>query len=565
MRRWVPSLGLLAYLAAIVAGDEVQIKQDDEHRQRCSGMYSRKSWGGSIDPFILVKFLPDQTEDNTDPIASLIIFEWQDEPLIGRMPPGGESYRDLQTICTTDAVAQGLCEEKDVGTFILAPNATEASKNPISNEAIHLKDPKAINYPIRRTGYYCVSTYAFSDHEYNGVVEFRNAYGELPAAQIAKLPFYGGLTIVYAVLGVFWAFLYFQNRSDILPVQNYITAIIIFLIVEQLMTWGFYDYQNRHGNNAVNKMFMIIVSILNAGRNSFSFFLLLIVCMGYGVVKPSLGRTMIYVRILAAAHFIFGVIYAIASMAVTPESVGPLILFVVLPLAGTMTAFYVWTLSSLNVTIKDLIDRKQKTKAMMYKKLSWCILGSVLVIFAFFFINSFAIAGSGAANFVPEHWQTRWFVLDGWLNLVYLFNIAFIAYLWRPTANNRRFAMSDELAQDDDGFEIRSIADSIDDDDEEAANARKDQERAVPPSGGGAATSITDAIAHEPSGARRPSPAPALQNSTQGAPPSKPPNPPQPRMSLDGETIFAVGDDGIEWSEGEDEDSDDERKKLTGK
>ena len=25
-----------------------------------------------------------------------------------------------------------------------------------------------------------------------------------------------------------------------MPVQNYITAIVVFLIVEQLMTWGFY-------------------------------------------------------------------------------------------------------------------------------------------------------------------------------------------------------------------------------------------------------------------------------------------------------------------------------------
>lgn len=33
------------------------------------------------------------------------------------------------------------------------------------------------------------------------MVTFRNSYGELPAAQIAKLPFYGGLTIVYAVIG----------------------------------------------------------------------------------------------------------------------------------------------------------------------------------------------------------------------------------------------------------------------------------------------------------------------------------------------------------------------------
>lgn len=205
------------------------------------------------------------------------------------------------------------------------------------------------------------------------------------------------------------------------------------------------DYQNRHGSNLMAKVLMIIVAILNAGRNSFSFFLLLIVCMGYGVVKPSLGRTMIYVRILAIAHFVFGVIYAIASLSITPDSAGPLVLLVILPLAGTLTAFYVWTLNSLNMTMKDLVERRQKTKAMMYKKLWWCILGSIIVIFGFFFINSFAFAGRDNADFVPTHWKTRWFVLDGWLNVVYLFDIAFIAYLWRPTANNRRFAMSDEV------------------------------------------------------------------------------------------------------------------------
>lgn len=67
---------------------------------------------------------------------------------------------------------------------------------------------------------------------------------------------------------------------------------------------------------------MIIVAILNAGRNSFSFFLLLIVCMGYGVVKPSLGKTMIYVRYLAFGHFVFGLIYSVASLTITPEHAG---------------------------------------------------------------------------------------------------------------------------------------------------------------------------------------------------------------------------------------------------
>ena len=190
---------------------------------------------------------------------------------------------------------------------------------------------------------------------------------------------------------------------------------------------------------------MIIVAILNAGRNSFSFFLLLIVCMGYGVVKPSLGKMMWYVRALALTHFVFGVIYAVASLTITPDNAGPLVLLVILPLAATLTAFYVWTLNSLNYTMKDLLERKQSIKAGMYRRLWYCILGSIVVIFGFFFLNSFTFAGRSNPDFVPKHWKTRWFILDGWLNIVYLVDISYVAYLWRPTANNRRFAMSDEV------------------------------------------------------------------------------------------------------------------------
>lgn len=303
------------------------------------------------------------------------------------------------------------------------------------------------------------------------------------------------------------------------------------------------DYQNRHGSNVGAKVLMTLVAIFNAGRNSLSFFLLLIVCMGYGVVKPSLGQTMVYVRFLAIAHFVFGVIYAVASLSITPESAGPLVLLVILPLAATLTAFYVWTLNSLNLTMKDLIDRKQKTKALMYKRLWWCILGSIVVIFGFFFINSFAFAGRSQANFVPEHWQTRWFVLDGWLNLVYLFDFAFVAYLWRPTANNRRFAMSDELAQDDDGFEIRSLADSLDS--EEAGRTPNEERPPATPTNG----------------------KPPSSNPYKSSPTNLPV--PRSRESLDGETIFAVGEEGERWSESDDDDIEDlkheEGKKLTGK
>jgi hypothetical protein len=346
-------------------------------------------------------------------------------------------------ICDDENVNANLCQVEELGQFIVISNGN--STGSVQTQAIHLKDPQPIKIPIKRTGYYCIGTYGYSADSYHAVIEFRNAYGELPAAQIAKLPFYGGVTIIYAVIAAFWAFLYVQHRHDILAVQNYITAILVFLIVEMLMTWGFYDYQNRHGSNVAAKALMIIVSVLNAGRNSFSFFLLLIVCMGYGVVKPSLGKAMLWVRGLAITHFFFGVIYAVASLTVTPDEAGPLVLLVIMPLAGTLTAFYVWTLNSLGITMKDLIDRKQTVKALMYKKLWWCILGSIAVIFGFFFLNSLTFAGRHDPDFVPENWKTRWFILDGWLNLVYMVDLAYIAYLWRPTANNRRFAMSDEV------------------------------------------------------------------------------------------------------------------------
>jgi hypothetical protein len=186
------------------------------------------------------------------------------------------------------------------------------------------------------------------------------------------------------------------------------------------------------------------------------------------------------------------------------------------------------------MTMKDLTERKQTVKALMYRKLWWCILASIMVIFGFFFFNSFTFASASDPDFVPFHWQTRWFILDGWLNIVYLADVVFIAYVWRPTANNRRFAMSDELAQDDEGFEIADFgAEDDDEDDPENAGVRRGDRtqpgqegpRYDPPAGSNTAKEI-------------------------------------PRESLDGETIFAVGDENDRWSE---DGSDEERGNLVNK
>jgi hypothetical protein len=164
-------------------------------------MYSKSAWGGPTDPFILTVFPNVTIEGDADPIVSLIIFEWRDEQFIG--VPRNDGTRQKDYICNPQAVEGGFCNETDIGEWILADNATEKSANLILTKAVHLKDSSPIHYDITKTGYYCVGAFSYTDNDFVGVVEFREAYGELPATQIPKLPFYGGITILYAVVAVY--------------------------------------------------------------------------------------------------------------------------------------------------------------------------------------------------------------------------------------------------------------------------------------------------------------------------------------------------------------------------
>lgn len=97
--------------------------------------------------------------------------------------------------------------------------------------------------------------------------------------------------------------------------------------------------------------------------------------------------------------------------------------------------------------------------------------------------------------------------------------------------------MSDELAQDDEGFEIADYG--VEEDEED------DEERA----GGHGGAPNLEGVRYDPA----PTHHPAARNI--------------PRESLDGETVFAVGDDhddGDRWSE-DDDDEDAKGKLVSGK
>ena len=49
-------------------------------------MYSKIAWSGDTDPFISIKFNKLDENNDSDPIVSLVVFEWRDEALVGVWP-----------------------------------------------------------------------------------------------------------------------------------------------------------------------------------------------------------------------------------------------------------------------------------------------------------------------------------------------------------------------------------------------------------------------------------------------------------------------------------------------
>nr|XP_019050058.1 major facilitator protein [Kwoniella bestiolae CBS 10118]OCF28988.1 major facilitator protein [Kwoniella bestiolae CBS 10118] len=366
----------------------------------------------------------------------------------------------------------------DGSTFEDTPT-TGSSGSSSSSEVPIYSAP--ITYTVPKTGYYCVgivpvtlvnarsdialeSRQSPSHAEYSGLVLFKNTFeGELPAVEYPKINFYMALSFVYFVLGCGWAYLCVQHLKELLPMQYYISGTIVFLVIEMLAQFAYYRYINKHGGGTTSIVFLFVIAIFNAARNSLSFFLLLIVSMGLSVVTQSLGSVMTRVRILTALHFIFGVMYSVGTVEVQLDSASLItVMLLIFPLSLTLTAFLMWIIVSLNGTIMHLQARKQRYKLQMFQRLWRILIISVIAVAAFFVVSSMSLSNRLDEDYAPNNWKYRWILLDGSLSTIYLCAFASIAWLWRPTRDNIQFSMSQELAQDEadadaEDYEIDSL------------------------------------------------------------------------------------------------------------
>ncbi|KAI6120595.1 hypothetical protein EDD16DRAFT_1518685 [Pisolithus croceorrhizus] len=232
---------------------------------------------------------------------------------------------------------------------------------------------------------------------YHGVVLFKNTFdGRLPAADYPKVNAYDR-----AIANSSTCFTLVGDPVGLNRVQHYLSGLVAFMIVEMAANWEklrpvYYRYLNAHGKNTASIVFLFL-PFWTAGRNALSFFMLLVVSLGLSVVRETLGRTMIKCQALAAAHFVFGVLYAVGIVELSLESTSAL---------GTMN---------------QLAARKQRYKLKMFQRLYYILLAAVVVIAIFFVVSSYSFSDRLAEG--PT----------------YLFSVT--------------LAMSDELAQEDEDAE----------------------------------------------------------------------------------------------------------------
>ncbi|KAI9225145.1 lung seven transmembrane receptor-domain-containing protein [Blastocladiella britannica] len=416
----------------------------------CFAMNAKDRIPGGQDAYVEVKYVPP-----SQGASALAIYNLLDQPLMGRALTSNQ----IEYLCSDIAASSGDCGPTGQIVFSTSSKTVKQLHAPVLSIVTNFAQvslPYAVRYNVTKTGLYCLIGMPlgglFDETISDAELKYVNAHGLLPAIDYPKMPFVGFTCLIYLTVFLLWMGKSAMHWNEILPIQKYISGVIAFLVFETAINYFYLlDWNNRGEQSWA---LLVLSALLNSARNSVSLFILLIVSLGYGVLKPSLGDDMKRCQILAAVHLVFGALYTGFTLKQSDHK-SPFILLVALPLAITLTAFYIWTLTALTATTQHLQLRRQHFKLHMYTILWRVLLFAGINLALYFITNAVWFARRDDVVFVARWWPYRWFVVDGWLNALYSVAMLAVCWQWRPTENNARYGLEEILADPlEDEFEL---------------------------------------------------------------------------------------------------------------
>ncbi|XP_071901306.1 uncharacterized protein [Coffea arabica] len=368
-----------------------------------------------------------------------VIFEVDDRETIGGSAYGGQRA----VCCTADLAKLGVCQQGDV---IYRPSTINPGWPQVFDVRFQADELDAALQPssiqITKTGmynlYFIHCDLNLKEVTVEGKTIWKNPSGYLPGRMAPLMNFYGFLSLAFVVLGLFWFSQYARFWREVLTLQNCITLVITLGMFEMALWYFDYAKFNEAGIRPIGITVWAVT--FGAVKRTVSRLIILMVSMGYGVVRPTLGGLTSKVLMLGGTFFIASeVLELVENVGAISDLSGKARLFFVLPVAVLDAFFILWIFTSLSATLNKLQARRMLAKLDIYRKFTNALAVAVIVSVGWICYELY-FKSSDVYN---EHWQNAWIIPAFWQVLSFSL-LCVICALWAPSQNSMRYAYSDD-------------------------------------------------------------------------------------------------------------------------
>ncbi|XP_040207018.1 transmembrane protein 87B [Rana temporaria] len=277
-------------------------------------------------------------------------------------------------------------------------------------------------------------------------------HGYISASDWPLMIFYMVMCIMYIVFGLMWFVWSACYWKDLLRIQFWIAAVIFLGMLEKAVFYA--EYQNINSTGVSSPGLLVFAELVSSIKRTLARLLVTIVSLGYGIVKPRLGALMHRVVGMGVLYMIFATVEGVMRVIGTKES--DLVLLASIPLALLDSALCWWIFVSLAQTMKTLKLRKNTVKYSLYRHFTNTQIFAILasVIFMAWTTKKFRLAPC------PSDWMELW-VDDAFWRFLFSVVLLVIMFLWRPSANNQRYAFTPLMDDSDDEEEVFLVTDHL--------------------------------------------------------------------------------------------------------
>ncbi|KAE8601242.1 hypothetical protein XENTR_v10013598 [Xenopus tropicalis] len=283
-------------------------------------------------------------------------------------------------------------------------------------------------------------------------VSMKGPHGFISASDWPLMIFYMVMCIMYILLALLWFIWSACYWKDLLRIQFWIAAVIFLGMLEKAVYYA--EYQNTDNTGVSSHGLLIFAELISSIKRTLARLLVTIVSLGYGIIKPRLGAVMHRVVGMGVLYFVFAAVEGVMRIIGAKEY--DLVLLAGIPLALLDSGLCWWIFVSLAQTMKTLKLRKNTVKYSLYRHFTNTLIFAILasIIFMIWRTKKFQLVDCQA------DWMELW-VDDAYWRFLFFIILLVIMFLWRPSANNQRYAFTPLIDDSDDEVEEFLVTDHL--------------------------------------------------------------------------------------------------------